>query len=87
MAEKLATLLDSVDDLLTRVLVEDKKQKDILKQLEQIENPYKVVLEKVYIQGKTLVTVASEMKYSYEHMKHINGIALLKFDKVDTKKH
>ena len=50
-----------------------------------MEQPYRLILEKVYIQGKTLVTTASEMNYSYERMKHINGIALNKFDKVSTK--
>ena len=32
-------------------------------QNEKIEEPYRLILEKVYIQGKTLVTVASEMNY------------------------
>ena len=46
-----------------------------------MEQPYRLILEKVYIQGKTLVTTASEMNYSYEHIKRMNGIALLKFDR------
>ena len=85
MAEKVAKLIDTIEELLARVLEENEKQKLILKQLDKVEQPYKLILEKVYIQGKTLVTTASEMDYSYEHMKHMNGIALLKFDNVDTK--
>lgn len=85
MAEKVAKLIDTIEELLARVLEENEKQKLILKQLDKVEQPYKSILEKVYIQGKTLVTTASEMDYSYEHMKHMNGIALLKFDNVDTK--
>ena len=39
----------------------------------------------MYIQGKTLVTVASEMDYDYKHICKMNGIALNKFDKHDKK--
>ena len=83
MAEKVAKLIDTIEELLARVLEENEKQKLILKQLDKVEQPYKLILEKVYIQGKTLVTTASEMDYSYEHMKHMNGIALLKFDETE----
>ena len=86
MAEKLAELLDNVDELLKVILEESKKQRQILEQLDKVEQPYRLILEKAYIQGKTLVTVASEMNYSYEHMKHMNGIALLKFDEVGGEK-
>lgn len=85
MAEKLSTLIDNTDDLMEKVVEEDNKQKQILEQLSKVEQPYRLILEKAYIQGKTLVTTASEMDYSYERMKHMNGIALLKFDEVDTK--
>lgn len=85
IAEKIAILLDDVNDILEVILREEKRQKEIIEQLDKVEQPYKLILEKVYIQGKTLVTVASEMDYSYEHMKHMNGIALNKFDKVNTK--
>lgn len=78
-------MLDDVNDILKIILKEEKKQKQIIEQLDKVEQPYKLILEKVYIQGKTLVTTASEMDYSYEHMKHMNGIALNKFDKVNTK--
>lgn len=86
MAEKIAKLLDNMNELLEKVIKENEKQKLILEQLDKVEQPYKLILEKVYIQGKTLVTTASEMDYSYEHMKHMNGIALLKFDEVEGKK-
>lgn len=50
-----------------------------------MEQPYKLILEKVYIQGKSLVTVASEMNYNYEYMKRMNGIALNKFENIGGK--
>ena len=85
MAEKVAILLDNVNELLEKVVIEQEKQKNIIEQLNLVEHPYKLILEKAYIQGKSLVTIASEMNYSYEHMKHINGIALKRFDNINTK--
>lgn len=83
IAEKIAILLDDVNDLLKVILQEEKKQKEIIEQLNKVEQPYRLVLEKVYIQGKSLVTVASEMDYDYKHMCYKNGIALNKFDELD----
>lgn len=80
MAEKVAILLDNVNELMTKIVKEQEKQRKILEQLDKVEQPYRLILEKEYIQGKTLVTVASEMNYNYEYMKRMNGIALNKFD-------
>ena len=71
-----------MNDLLEKIVKENEKQKLILKQLDKVEQPYKLTLEKVYIQGKSLVTTASEMNYTYEYMRKINGIALKKFDEI-----
>ena len=84
IAEKIAKLVDITDEMLEVVLRESEKQKAILEQLNQVEQPYRLILEKVYIQGKSLVTTASEMKYDYKNMCKMNGIALNKFD--NTKK-
>lgn len=85
IAEKVATLLDDVNDILKVIVREEKKQKQITEQLNRVQQPYRMLLEKVYMQGKTLVTVADEMNYSYEYIKHMNGRALLKFDEASTK--
>lgn len=82
MAEKVAKLIDTMNELLEKVVKENKKQKEILEQLDKVEQPYKLILEKVYIQGKSIVTVASEMDYSYRDLCRKNGIALNKFEKV-----
>lgn len=82
MAEKVAILLDNVDELLNKIIREQEKQKKILEQLNKVEQPYRLILEKGYIQGKTLVTVASEMNYTYEYIRKANGIALKKFEEV-----
>ena len=82
MAEKVVTLLDNVEELLARIIKEQEKQKLILEQLDKVEQPYKLILEKEYIQGKSLVTVASEMNYTYEYIRKANGTALKKFEEV-----
>lgn len=68
--------------MLKVIVQEEKKQKEIIEHLDKVEQPYRIVLEKYYIQGKKLVTVASEMNYNYEYTKKINQIALKKFEKV-----
>lgn len=83
MAEKLTKLMDNIDILLKKISEENEKQKQILEQLEKVDQPYKLILEKVYIQGKTLVTVASEMNYSYEDICRKHGKALKIFDELE----
>lgn len=85
IAEKIAILLDDVNDILKVIVREEKKQKEIIEQLDKVEQPYKLILEKVYIQGKSLVTVTSEMDYDYKYMCKVKGIALKKFDEHDKK--
>ena len=79
-AEKLAQLMDYFNELMDKVLEEKEKQKQIVEIINKIEFPYKNILLKHYIQGKKLVTVASEMRYNYEYTKKSNKIALIKFE-------
>ena len=65
------------------VLKEQEKQKKIVEQIELVEFPYKNILYKVYMQGKTLVKVADEMGYDYKHICYKHGISLNKFDELD----
>ena len=65
---------------MNEILKEENKQKEIADLIEKMEYPFKNVLFKVYIQGKSLVKTASEMKYDYKYMCKIHRIALRKFD-------
>lgn len=85
-AENLTKLMDMFNELMQKIIEQKELQNKIVEQVNKIEFPYRNILYKVYIQGKSLVTVASEMNYSYERMKHMNGIALLKFDESEDKK-
>lgn len=76
----MAKLQDSFNELTNIVAREEEKQKEIVEQVNKMEYPYKNILFKVYIQGKSLVTTASEMKYDYKYMCKMHGEALNKFD-------
>lgn len=81
-AEKLTSLMDKFNELMDIVIEEKEKQKAIIENINKIDFPYRNILFKVYIQGKTLVTVASEMHYSYRDLCRKHGIALNKFDEM-----
>ena len=81
-AEKIAELIDSIDELLEKVKEENRKQMQILEQLDKVKQPYKNILDKFYIQGKSMVVIAAEMGYNYEHIKRMKGIALNIFDNI-----
>lgn len=72
--------MDMLNELTNKVLLEEEKQRQIVDQVEMLEFPYRNILYKVYIQGKSLVTTASEMGYDYKYMCKMHGFALEKFD-------
>lgn len=80
-AEKIVQLEDMLNELLDKMIEENKKLKGILQQLDKVEQPYKLILDLVYIQGKTLVDVASELGYEYKYMCKQHRIALVEFEK------
>lgn len=84
-AEKLAKLMDKFNELMDIVIKEKEKQEKIIEIINQIEFPYRNILFKVYIQGKSLVKTANEMDYDYKYMCKMNGFALEKFDNTTKK--
>lgn len=76
--------MDMFNDLMSRVLEEEEKQRKIVEKVESLDFPYRNILYKVYVQGKTLVKVADEMGYSYVQICRNHGIALNKFDEITT---
>ena len=81
-AEKLSELIDNFNELINTIIEEKRKQERIVEKVHKIEFPYKNILIKVYIQGKSLVTAASEMNYSYRDLCRKHGIALNIFDEI-----
>ena len=81
-AESISKLMDSFNEMTKIIIQEEEKQKKIVERINKIEFPYRNILFKVSIQGKSLVTVASELNYSYVHVCREHGIALNKFDEM-----
>lgn len=79
-AEKIAELMDMFNELMQKIIKEKELQNKIVEQVNKIEFPYRNILYKVYIQGKSLVKTASEMDYDYKYMCKMHGFALEKFD-------
>ena len=84
-AEKLVSLMDKFNELMDIVIREKEKQRKIVEIINKIDFPYRNILFKNYIQGKSLVTVASEMNFNYEYTKKNKKIALKKFEEEATK--
>lgn len=82
LAENIAEMLDNLNELSEKLLTMQEEQIKLLNTIEKVEDPYRIILDKHYIQNKTLVEVAYEMGYTYEYVKRLNGIALNKFDKI-----
>ena len=76
-------LIDKYDFILNELAKEQEKQIEVLMQLRKVDNPFRRLLFKYYIQGKTFVKVADEMNYSYDRVKHVHKIALKKFDEAE----
>ena len=76
-------LIDKYDFILEILAKDQEKLNNIILQLKEVEEPYRTILTKYYVQGKTLVKVADEMNYNYEYVKRMNGIALNKFDELN----
>lgn len=84
-AENISKLMDSFDKMMKIIIQEEEKQKKIVEQINKIEFPYRNILFKTYIQGKSLVKTASEMDYDYKYMCKMHGFALEKFDNTTKK--
>ena len=83
MAEKLVTYIDDKEELFNEILELKDKQKRILLQLKEVKHPYRNLLYKRYIKGKSFVKIADEMHYDFKYTTNLNGIALNEFDKLD----
>lgn len=85
MAEKLAKYIDDKEELFNEVLELKDKQKRILLQLKEMRQPYKNILYKKYIKGKSIVKIADEMNYNFKYTANLNGTALEEFEKLGKK--
>lgn len=85
MAERITMLMDFADELTKNIKEQEFKKKEILNQLDKLEQPYQNILFKIYIQGKSLVQVSDELSYNYKYLSRIHMIALKKFEELANK--
>lgn len=74
--------MDDTDKLVDKAIEQSKKQRQILTHLDKLEEPYRLILEEIYINNRTLVEVASELGYSYRNITRKLNIALRKFENI-----
>lgn len=61
----------------------DKILRETENQIQELEeSKYINILQKHYIEGKSLKTIAMEMDREYSRLRKENGIALMKYDKI-----
>ena len=62
----------------------ENKKLEIEKNIDLIEEPYRTLLHKRYVQGLNFEKIADEMGYSYVRITHLHGEALIEYDKLTT---
>ena len=67
-----------------RWLEAENKKLEIEKNIDLVEEPYRSLLHKRYVQGLNFEKIADEMGYSYVRITHLHGEALIEYDKLTT---
>ena len=80
----LEELMDQYNELINILKQDQQKQNEIIKQLRLVDEPYRTILTSKYISDKSLEQIAVDVGYAYEHVCRMHGIALNKFDELDT---
>ena len=81
-AEKLAELLDSFEEYMNEVLKIQKRQKQIIKILDKIGQPYENILYQVNVKGVKMNDIAEQENYSYTYIRELHAIGIKKFDEI-----
>lgn len=81
----LEKLMDSYNKLIEILLQDQEKQNEIILQLKDVEEPYRTILTKKYISGKTLEEIAVEIGYAYDNVCRMHGTALNLFDEIQSR--
>lgn len=77
-------LEDTLKSLVSKQL---SMQTEVIEIISQMENPtYAEIINRKYLRGENLVSIAYHMNYSYSYIKSIHGKALLEFRKIFQKK-
>lgn len=68
-----------------RWFLAEKEKLRIEKNIDKVEEPYRTILHKRYIEELNFGEIADEMGYSYVRITHLHGEALLRYEKLTTR--
>ena len=83
MAEYASLIVDAKNEKYEQLIKMYKTKKEIEDKIEMLEQPYKNILHFKYIKGLSLTEVAYEIKYDYDYVKRMHGIALIKYKNIN----
>lgn len=90
VADNAVEMADLSAEYEKRWLEAENKKLEIEKNIDLVEEPYRILLHKRYVEGKTLEEISTLMNYSFDRVRHMHGEALLKYEKLahfSTQKH
>jgi DNA-directed RNA polymerase specialized sigma24 family protein len=90
IADNAVKMADLSAEYEKRWLEAENKKLEIEKNIDLVEEPYRILLHKRYVEGKTLEEISTLMNYSFDRVRHMHGEALLKYEKLahfSTQKH
>lgn len=90
VADNAVKMADLSAEYEKRWLEAENKKLEIEKNIDLVEEPYRILLHKRYVEGKTLEEISTLMNYSFDRVRHMHGEALLRYEKLahfSTQKH
>lgn len=90
VADNATEMADLSAEYEKRWLEAENKKLEIEKNIDLVEEPYRILLHKRYVEGKTLEEISTLMNYSFDRVRHMHGEALLRYKKLahfSTQKH
>lgn len=85
MAEYASLIVDAKNEKYEQLIKMYKTKKEIEDKIDKLDQPYKNILHFKYIKGLSLTEVAYEIKYDYDYVKRMHGIALIKYKNITPK--
>lgn len=67
-----------------RWLEAEKEKLEVEQKIEKVEEPYRTILHKRYVEELNFEKIADEMGYSYVRITHLHGEALIEYEKLTT---
>lgn len=80
---QLEALMDRFNVIISMINEEQDKLDSLIKQIQQLEEPYNLILFDIYILGKTIAETSADINYAYNRTCSMHGKALNIFDEIN----